>query len=282
MTTVLLYGGGDGGGLIIAPRGVTRIPPFDPAILRQLEATSRFVHAAHGVRNKRQQKELIQIATKASNLVVEQLESVVGPLDGDAKVIFDDDDGGFVCGSTGKLPIPIPKPRTIPAIAEAVFGHEIIKNEVIDFGQAIHSRGLKLKDALNDPEGTARLLNANLSAETIQALKSMSPAGLSAVGDPVDKEILEYFHKVLDDGRYVRSWALRPDDVSAAVGAKLSKSAIDRIVVATQGHMLDDPIGTIAISPVVVGIVVVVIMLVPTVAGQQFEKIRDRSVLQKF
>ena len=72
------------------------------------------------------------------------------------------------------------------------------------------------------------------------------------------------------------------DDVSAAVGVKLSKSATDRIVVATQGHMLDGPTGTVALSPVVIGIVVVVVMLVPTVAGQQLEKIRDRSVLQKF
>lgn len=45
MARVILFGGGDGGGLIIGPNGVRPIPPFDPVLLKQIKAISQLTQA---------------------------------------------------------------------------------------------------------------------------------------------------------------------------------------------------------------------------------------------
>jgi hypothetical protein len=43
MATVILFGGGDAGGIIISDKGVRGIPPFDPGVLLQLRGVSALV-----------------------------------------------------------------------------------------------------------------------------------------------------------------------------------------------------------------------------------------------
>ena len=40
---MILFGGGDGGGIIIDANGIHRIPPYDPGVLLQLKTASALV-----------------------------------------------------------------------------------------------------------------------------------------------------------------------------------------------------------------------------------------------
>src|SRR4029078_2310639 len=40
---MILFGGGDGGGIVIDAKGIHRIPPYDPGVLLQLKAASALV-----------------------------------------------------------------------------------------------------------------------------------------------------------------------------------------------------------------------------------------------
>jgi hypothetical protein len=56
-------------------------------------------------------KEAGALAERLSTKVVPQIAKTAGATQlGDNSIAFVDDDGGFVCGSTGKHPIPIPRP----------------------------------------------------------------------------------------------------------------------------------------------------------------------------
>ena len=108
MSQVVLFGGGDGGGIIISESGIKHIPPFDPQILRELAALGGITRAAHATKDVNTRKELQQMGSKLTDLVVPQIEKITGAtlnkMDG---LVYFDPDGGFVCGSTGKHP-PVP------------------------------------------------------------------------------------------------------------------------------------------------------------------------------
>lgn len=116
MAQVILFGGGDAGGLIITPDGIRRIPPFDPAITVQLKAVGTLLRAQPTLRDTPIQKEVDAITTSLATMAAQQVETKVGQLDEGSGIICFDDDDGFVCGSTGKPPIPFPVPgQFVPA-----------------------------------------------------------------------------------------------------------------------------------------------------------------------
>jgi len=109
---MILFGGGDGGGIVIDATGVHRIPPYSPDFLRQLKAASALV-SLNTLRNVNLTKEATAIAEQLTSAVIPQIAKTAGTTNlGDNSIAFVDDDGGFVCGSTGKRPLPIP-PRTL-------------------------------------------------------------------------------------------------------------------------------------------------------------------------
>lgn len=282
MPTIILFGGGDGGGFIITANGVRRIPPFDPALAAQLRGISLLVNAVTRLPDKRAQGELRDIATKASNFAVEQIEGIFGPLEADSTIVYEDSGGGFTCGSTGKPPIPIPFPRYLPPVASEMFASGQLNDDILTFGRAIREREINLTDAFENPEAIANRLGVDLSSETISALRAVAPSQLDKVSDPIDREVLQYFHKVMDDGRFVQSWALRPVEVARTIGVTLSPDALDRVIVAG-GSQQFDPAGPVSNPAIVVGVVVaVVIMLVPTEAGRSRLSVRDLSAVAKF
>jgi hypothetical protein len=104
MEIVILFGGGDAGGIIITAHGIKRIPPFDPGILRQFKALNGLVQLGNDGALGR---EVEQITARLTQSVMGQVEKHAGVGAG-SQVVYMDVDDGFVCGSTGKPPIPFP------------------------------------------------------------------------------------------------------------------------------------------------------------------------------
>jgi len=106
---LVLFGGGDGGGFWVGPDGKLHpIPPYGPDILRQLRAVSALVDvAAHDEGTFT--KEAESLAERLSTTVIPEVTKFAGATQlGDSSIAFVDGDDGFVCGSTGKRPVPIP------------------------------------------------------------------------------------------------------------------------------------------------------------------------------
>ncbi|MBI1805523.1 MAG: hypothetical protein HYR76_00565 [Ignavibacteria bacterium] len=106
--STFLFGGGDAGGIIIGPHGIKPIPPFDPGLSLQMKAISVLLQAQTNVGNKETQHQLAEIANRLNDLVVGEVQHAVGSMDAGSSIVYQDADGGFTCGSTGKPPIPFP------------------------------------------------------------------------------------------------------------------------------------------------------------------------------
>ena len=280
MAQVILFGGGDAGGLLIGPNGVRPIPPFDPALLRQIRAVSELTGAGRSLGRDERRREFQELTNKLSNLVVEQVEGVVGPLEPENGLIYQDDDGGFTCGSTGRppLPIPWPAPRSPSPIELVTSG--LLENDVLEVARAVGRSDVELKQLLENPEDVAKELGVNLSERSIRDLQQLAPSRIGELADPVDREVVEFFHKVVEDGKHLDSWATRPYETANDLGVKLSPEAFDRIVAGGSGFSFDP--GSV-MNPVAIAVVVgVVIMLVPTEAGVTNLSVFDRSGLAKF
>lgn len=106
---LILFGGGDGGGIYVGADGkVHRIPPWTPDIQVQLKAVSALV-ALENAHETTLTREATALAERLSTKVIPQITKTVDtPQIGDAAVAFLDIDDGFVCGSTGKHPVPVP------------------------------------------------------------------------------------------------------------------------------------------------------------------------------
>lgn len=98
MQTVILFGGGDAGGLIITAHGIKRIPPFGPEILHELRAVNSLTHLADG-------KEFGDVAARLSGSALAQIAKATGTTG--ASVVFADGDDFTYCGN-GRKPVPFP------------------------------------------------------------------------------------------------------------------------------------------------------------------------------
>ena len=110
MAHVILFGGGDGGGIIIGPDGIKPIPPWTPRLQLQLRAISALAHVAKVKTAKVVvSRELTPLLTKLTADAMGQIATTVGR--GTHSVVYLDDDGdGFTCGTPpGKPPIPFPR-----------------------------------------------------------------------------------------------------------------------------------------------------------------------------
>ena len=124
---LILFGGGDGGGIYVDGNGkIHRIAPWSLDTMRQLKAVSALVGVATA-NDAGLTKEAGALAERLSTKVIPQLAKTTGATQlGENSIAFVDDDGGFVCGSTGKRPIPIP-PRAIGGnVFSPVTSHEAV------------------------------------------------------------------------------------------------------------------------------------------------------------
>jgi len=279
MAMVILFGGGDGGGLIVTAEGVRPIPPFDPLLRRQLRAVANLVNSLPAGRDEPDAQELRQLANKLANVAVGRVERIVGELDADHGLVYLDDDGGFACGSTGRPPVPIPwPPRRVPSLDELI-GGGLVDPAIPRFVEAASSRGIDVTAMLEDPSGVARDVSVELSERAAEDLQRLAPSRAADFTDPVDAELVGYFHRVLEQPQHLPTWAIKPREVSRAVGVELSEAALDRLAAVNDNARIGP--GP-AENPIAVAVAVgIVIMLVDRPTEIEQLAIRDRSLGQK-
>lgn len=288
MRSVILFGGGDGGGLIITDKGVRPIPPFDPGILRILKSASSMVNSLTTTSREGALKtKMAKLSASLANLAVEVVEEVVGELEGDQALIYQDDDGGFYCGSTGKPPIPIPwPPSVIPSLPE-LMAAGLIERDVVDLMQGAKGKKIPYTKVFEDPQDVAKRVGVRISEKTAGDLRLLAPSNVSKLKDPVDREVLSFFHKVSDDGRYLSEWLNRPVEVAHNLKFELSEAALERLVTGGAASAFGGRLGPNAFADIGVCVAVVtgadvVIIAVVALSSREIEDIViDRSGIAK-
>jgi hypothetical protein len=248
---IILFGGGDGGGLIITEHGIHPIPPFDPGILLNLRAANDMLRASLAVRQDKMRTKVSKSASSLCNLAIEQIEEVLGPLEGNPALIYQDDDGGFSCGSTGKPPIPFPWPvLSIPSVHTYVSAG-IVEADLVAVVRAAHAKKIPLTRVFASPEEVAKDLGLTLSAKSAADLRGLAPDKLKAIKNPIEREVVGFFQKVVEDGRFVENWFSRPYEVSKSLEYKLSEAASELILTGSAGRVggpVSDDAGSYAIA----------------------------------
>lgn len=278
MAKIIIFGGGDGGGLIIGPNGVRPIPPFDPAIRLQLRGLSALLNGNDRMSGKSEQ-EMGKLLNRASNLLIVKIEEIVGPLQGENSLVYQDEDGGFTCGSTGKPPIPFPWPPQKMASINDLIAVGALEQQFIDYIRVAGEQKISIRDVLEEPVAIAARLGMNLSDRTIKDLQRLAPSQFDKIEEPIDREVVQFFHKVVEDGRFLSVWATRPYEVAKQLNVEISSSAIERIL--TGGASVITGPGD-RMNPIAVAVAVgIVIMLVDKPASSS-SIIKDSSGLRKF
>jgi hypothetical protein len=276
MYKVILFGGGDGGGIRITPNGIEPIPPFDPAIRHQLRALNGLARAGRLLSAEESDRILGGVVTKLSNAVISQLEAVVGELDADNGVIYQDADGGFTCGSTGKPPIPFPWPVDPRRTVAELTSRGIIDAQTIGFLELAAARKLDVFTVARDPKAAAKQLGVSLTPELERSLAAFDIERVK-VDDEVDREVIDFYQKVVHDGRYIGEWVVNPTVVAERLKTRVSPAAIDRIV-ATRDFGLTRPGGAV-MSPAAVAVAVAIVIVLWSREAEL--PVLDRSGIQK-
>lgn len=280
MAQLILFGGGDAGGLLIGPKGVRPLPPIDPAVRSQLRGLSALLNGNVAAEAK-QAKEMASLINKISNLLITQVQGSVGPLDAENSLIYQDEGGGFYCGSTGKPPIPFPwPPRSLPSLNDLIAAGAL-EHELVEFVSEIPRQKMDILQVLEDPAAAASKLGRKLSERTVKDLRQLAPSQLKTVSDPVNREVIQFFHTVAKDGRFLSNWAIRPYEVADQLKVKLSDEATDRILNAGAGSFTDANGRRVLI---VLGIVIFIVDIVILVVflPRESRLVRDTSGIEKF
>lgn len=275
MAQLILFGGGVEGGLLIGTHGVRPIPPFNPDILLQLRGLSALLNGSGGTPAE-SVNEMATLSNRLSNLIFAEVEGIVGPLEGDHSLIYQSEQGGFHCGSTGKAPVAYPwPPRRVPSIQNLIAAG-VLERELIDFMEAAIEQKVDILEVLENPSDAADKLGIRLSARSVSDLHRLAPSQLLKMEDPVTREVAEFFYAVAKDGRFLSTWAIRPYAVAAELKVTLSELAMDRMLsFGDHGAPAAIKTDTLAISILIC--VVVCIVMVP--AGP---RITDSSGVEKF
>jgi hypothetical protein len=238
MKTLIIFNGGSEGGLLLTPNGVFTAPPFEPDLLNALKATAKLVMAMNASSEKDIQSKFSRMAIGAANLSVEMVENLLGPLDPERAIVFQDSDGGFTCGSTGKPPLAIPWPPSPFKDANDLIKAGVIDADVLELIKESKAKARDLTKVFEQPAAAAKELGLPLSAKSAEDLSQLAPSKVSKIKDPVDREMLELFHAVLKDGRFTQNWFHRPYEVARLLKVKISDIAQERILnVAGQANL---------------------------------------------
>jgi hypothetical protein len=288
MRSVILFGGGDAGGLLITPSGVRPIPPFDPATRLALRAASAQVRSLAATADGALKTKKAKSAAALANLAIEHVEAAVGELSGEQALVYVEDDGGFFCGSTGKPPIPIPwPPSVVPSLPE-LMSAGLIEQDLVALLQSAREKKISYTKVFADPAAVAKRLGVQVSEKTAADLRLLAPGNLDKLKDPTDREVLGFFHKVADDGRFLADWLAKPAEVAAGLKFKLSEAALERIVTGGAMSAFGSRLGPNAFADigvcvaVVTGADVVIIAVVALSSREIGDIVRDRSGLSKF
>jgi hypothetical protein len=105
MAYVILFGGGDGGGLILTEHGIKPIPPWNPFDRAQLRALGALVSARAAAGAGRAAKDLDTVIATLNRSVTDAATKEFGSL-GNGGLLYADGEDGVYCGSTGPIHVP--------------------------------------------------------------------------------------------------------------------------------------------------------------------------------
>lgn len=227
MRRIILFGGGDGGGFIIGPKGVKPIPPFTPKIRLQLRGLSALLNGSVLMAGESAIK-MNKLLTETSNLLMAEVEGIVGPLDSELSIIYQDNDGGFTCGSTGPIRFPWP-PKKKPNI-EDLISKGILQREFMKIIREANKEGIAIRDILEEPAAIGEKLGIKLSDRTIEDLVQLAPSQIEKIEDPIQQEVMQLFHKALDEKDLLFELISSPYLVARKLDTNISFDAIDLIL----------------------------------------------------
>lgn len=286
MKTLMVFGGGAQGALLLTAERVLPIPPLKPELLSSIKAAGRLVHALAAAPERALQSKLSKMAIGAANLAVEIAEGQYGALNPDRAIIYQSDDGGFTCGSTGKPPIPFPWPPRPIKEPQDLVRQGVIEADVLELIRTAKAGGRDLTQLFEKPAAVAKELGIKLSAKNAEALQLLAPSNLARIKDPVDQEVMKMFHAVLKDGRFTTDWFDRPQAVADMLKVKISEAAIEKIIaVGGRGSLADrlsDGGTAIAAGVIWAGVCIAIGTLFVGQMNPIDSLIRDRSGLEKF
>jgi hypothetical protein len=260
MAKVILFGGGDGGGIRITPKGVEPIPPFDPSIRHQLRALNQLVRAGRLLPEKASNRLLGGIIGKLTGAVLIQLEGLLGEIDADNGLIYQDDDGGFTCGSTGKPPIPFPFPVDPRRTVQELVSRGVLNAPTLAFLEQAARQKFDVFAVARDPQAAAEKLGISLAPEVEQSLKALK-LDTTQIEDKTDRAVVEFYSKVVADGRFISEWAISPEVVATRLKVAVPRDVIERII-ATRDSGLIRPLGPGGVmSPAAVAVVVAIVIV---------------------
>jgi hypothetical protein len=286
MKRLVIPDGGRKGALITTENGVRSIQPFNPHILHLLKAGASLVKASTSAGESKDSRAVARHSLTIVNLTVQEIEQAIGPLDADASILYYDDDGGFSCGSTGRLPVPFPwPPSPIPSIQD-LLAAGVVEPELIDYLEQGRASGLALRRMFEQPEEVARELHIKLSEKSVADLKQLDPSSVVTIKDPTDREILEFFHKVVADGRFIQTWFSKPYEISHALEVELSDAAIERLLaggaLVSHGPNGGGPVADFGVSVITVSVAdAVIVYIVATKSRPIEEVVQDLSEIDK-
>ena len=274
--------------LLIDKTRTRRIPALDLATRNLADALNRLT-AVISVTKEAESDSLRKPAAKLAGQLTERIEQALGPLDASGGVVYTDPEGGFTCGSDGKVPIPLPpEPDVLPTPEELKASGVLDSTSVRLLSRAIEQE-VNVLELFEDPREIAEKLDVDLDEEGINTLRSLAPSRIERITDPVQREVVHYMHRVLEDGRFTDSFLAKPASVSAALDIKLSDAAFDRILKGAStglgGGQFAEPVSIAVGITVIVVVDSIVVGLVVTATKASFEGLRtvtDRSGLEKF
>lgn len=276
MARVILFGGGDGGGIRITPNGIEPIPPFDPALRLQLRALNALVRAASIMPVRESTRHLGGPVGKLTSAILAQLEAVVGEIDADTGLVFQDADGGFTCGSTGKPPVPFPWPVDPRLTVERLVAQNVLSVPALTFLEQAARQKLDVFTVARDPKAAAEKIGVSLSAEVEQSIRALG-IDKDKLSGAADQEAIDFYKKVVADGRFIADWAVSPASVAERLKVQVSQEAIDRIV-ASRDIGQTQPGGEL-MSPAAVAVAVAIVIVLWDREAEL--PVLDRSGLRK-
>jgi len=176
-------------------------------------------------------------------------------------------------------PRPVTWPPTGNSSIEDLVAGSTLPGDLIAFLRRSTQTDLQVTDILEDPVAAARSIDFPLSQAAAASLRKLAPSQLAAVTDPVDRELVGFFHKVVADGRYIDTWASQPAAVASSIGVTLSDAVVDKLLGsnAVVGEVPD--LANLSIQQgIVVGIIAIAILEQPS----QITSVIDHSQTTKF
>ena len=285
MKRLVIPDGGRTGAFIVTENGVRSVLPFSAEILHLLKAAASLVRASSVSIDAKDSRSIARHSTTIANLAVQQIEQAIGPLDAESSLLYYDEDGGFSCGSTGKIPIPFPwPPSPVPSLQD-LLAAGVVEKELVEYIERGRAAGIPLRKLFEQPAEVAAELHVELSYKTVSDLKQLDPAAPVTVQEPVDREILQFFHKVLDDGRHVSTWFDKPYETAHALGVELSDLATERLLargsLASHGRG-GSPVADFGVSVITISVAdAVIVYIVATKSRPIEEVVLNRSLADK-